>query len=206
MMGSFIIDLDNLRCLTLITGMKKFKTHIIAFSGIIGLIFVFSAFRSPQIPLDPETGLAGYKKVIEVPGVGADVLYDRGLEWVNKFYINPNGVLQTQDKPGGLIEGKARFKISITDKKGVVNPNGGFVGYQISLQFKEEKFRYVIERIRWEQPSYYDVSQWSDTTQSNYDRGKFTSFIEQTEGYFNELTSNLEGYVRVGTAKKKDDW
>lgn len=171
-------------------------------------LFAFSSFTTTgnDIPIDPDTGLAGYKSVVDVPSIASGDLYDRGLAWVNKFYVNPVGVLQKQDKAGAEIVGKARFKISKTDKKGVVNPNAGFVAYQITLQFKEEKFRYVIDRIRWEQPSYYDVSRWSDSTQSNYDKAVFTSFIKETVTYFDDLTSNLENYMRVGEAVKKDDW
>jgi Domain of unknown function (DUF4468) with TBP-like fold len=159
-----------------------------------------------QIPIDPDTNLAGYKNVVAVPSTSADVLYDRGIEWVNKFYKNPTGVLKKADKAGGEISGKARFKISKTDKKGVVNPNGAVVAYKITLQFKEDKFRYVIDRIRWELPSYYDVSRWTDSTQSNYNKMVFDSYIEQTEVYFNNLTADLEKYVKIGKPVKNDDW
>ncbi len=180
---------------------------VIRYSLILPAIFLMSfSLVDNQIPIDPDTGMAGYKKVVDVPAVSADDLYDRGLAWVNKFYVNPNGVLKTQNKAEGELSGKSRFKVTQTDNKGNVSINGAMVAYQITLQFKENKCRYVIDRIRWELPSYYDVSKWTDTTQVNYNKVVFDSYIEQTATYFDELTTNLENYMRVGEAVKKDDW
>ena len=181
-------------------------TRIFLTFSLLGFVLL-SAFTLPdnEIPLDPDTGMASYKEVITVSGVSADDLY-RGIAWVNKFYVNPTGVLKTQDKATGEFSGKARFKLQAPDKKGNLQNTGGFVAYQITIQAKEGKCRYIIDRIRWEQPSYYDVSKWSDSTQSNYNKELFTSYITQTAQYFDDLTENLENYMKVGEAEKKDEW
>ncbi len=175
----------------------------IAFIGLLSMSFVATA---QDIPTNEETGKAEYKHAENIPGLTPEQLYDRGLAWVNKFYTNPNGVLNTQDKEGGKIVGRARFKLSRIENKGHVNPNAGFVSYQITLQFKDGKYRYVIDAIRWEKPSYYDVSQWTDKEQSNYNEAEYTSYIEQTTKYFDTLIENLESYMKVGEVKKTDDW
>lgn len=170
----------------------------------ISLISLISMAQEP-FPTNDD-GKAEYRYGESIENLNADKLYDRGLAWVNKFYKSPNSVLKTQDKAGGKIVGRARFKLSQTDKKGNINPNAGFVSYQITLQFKDGKYRYIIDNIRWEQASYYDVTRWSDTNQSNYNAEKYNSFIAQTQKYFEELTANLEDYMKVGEVEKTDDW
>lgn len=178
----------------------KVKTTILAcLISMVGL-------AQSEIPTNEETGKAEYKQAEAVPGLTPEQLYDRAIAWVNKFYVNPNGVLQTQDKEGATIVGRARFKLSRTEKKGHVNPNAGYVAYQITFQFKDGKYRYIIDAIRWEQNSYYDVTKWSDTEQTGYDAEEFNSYIEQTTKYFDDLTENLVGYMKVGEVKKSDDW
>ncbi|MFT5511640.1 MAG: hypothetical protein ACI8SE_000033 [Bacteroidia bacterium] len=173
---------------------------------IICLLVVTNIAFAQEIPTSDESGNAEYKNGSDVGGLTQQQLYDRGIAWINKYYVNPNGVMKTQDVEGGKIVGRARFKLSKTENKGHVNPNAGYVSYQITLQFKDGKYRYFADAIRWEKPSYYDVSQWSDTTQNNYNKEEYTSYIEQTIKYFEELTESLESYMRVGEAEKKDDW
>ncbi|MFT5724049.1 MAG: hypothetical protein ACI9JN_001166 [Bacteroidia bacterium] len=170
------------------------------------LILVTSFLFAQDIPRSTETGKAEYKNGANIAGLTSKSLYERGFAWVNKFYTNPNGVMETQDAEGGKIVGRARFRLSRIENKKHVNPNAGFVSYQITLQFKDGKYRYILDAIRWEKPSYYDVSQWSDSTQNNYNKQEYTSYVEQTIRYFDELTKNLENYMKIGEAEKKDDW
>jgi hypothetical protein len=172
----------------------------------VAMLLIAGLSYGQEIPVSDETGKAEYKNGSEIPGLTSKQLYDRGIAWVNKYYVNPNGVMKTQDVESGKIVGRARFKLSRVENKGHVNPNAGFVSYQITLQFKDGKYRYFVDAIRWEKPSYYDVSQWSDTTQNNYAKAEYTSYVEQTIKYFEELTKSLESYMKVGEAEKKDDW
>lgn len=173
---------------------------------LIAFMLFTTALSAQEIPTNEETGKAEYKYGEDVAGISAADLYDRGFAWINKFYTNPNGVMKTQDKEGGKLVGRARFKLSRVENKGVVNPNAGFVSYQITLQFKDGKYRYIIDAIRWEKPSYYDVTEWSNKEQSNYNEEEFTSYIKQTTEYFDKLTEDLESYMKVGEVKKTDDW
>lgn len=169
------------------------------------LLFTCVAFAQ-DLPINEDNGKAEYRNGSDIAGLTSAQLYDRGIAWINKFYTNPNGVMKTQDAEGGKIVGRARYKLSRIENKGHVNPNAGYVSYQITLQFKDGKYRYIIDAIRWEKPSYYDVSQWADSTQNNYNKEEYTSYIEQTIKYFDELTESLESYMKVGEAEKKDDW
>ncbi len=173
---------------------------------ILCFCLIASNSYAQEIPISDDSGKAEYKNGAAIAGLTKQKLYDRGVAWINKYYVNPNGVMKTQDAEGGKIVGRARYKLSRVEDKGRINPNAGYVSYQITLQFKDGKYRYVIDGIRWEKPSYYDVSQWADTTQNNYSKPEYTSYIEQTIKYFDALTESLESYMKVGEAEKQDDW
>jgi hypothetical protein len=75
-----------------------------------------------DIPTDDE-GNALYQEVNDVAGVSQSELYKRSLEWINEFYVNPKGVIKSQDEETFTVEGKARFKLKYTNEKGETNPN-----------------------------------------------------------------------------------
>ena len=119
--------------------------------------------QDSQIPTNEKTGEAEYTDVITVDGATAENLRDRAHLWIDEFFPNPKGAVETDDSIAGKIEGKAQFRLEFNDKKGNVVP-AGFVRYSYSLEFKEGKYRYVIDRIHFKQSSYYDVSRWENYT------------------------------------------
>ncbi|NUM32554.1 MAG: DUF4468 domain-containing protein [Bacteroidetes bacterium] len=172
--------------------------------------FLFSIVLSQTkaqlvLPVNEETKQAEIKEVVEATGSTKTDLYDRAIAWINKFYPNPNGVIQTKNPETGEIEGKAQFKLKIIDKKGVEHFEG-IVGYTITLNFKDGKFRYTITRIHWKQASYFDASKWMDTNDPDYNFEKYQSYIKQTLDYFENLKKELVQAVKNPPAKKKDDW
>jgi hypothetical protein len=58
-----------------------------------------------EFPVDEETGLAKYEGVNVVKDGTTDIIYDRAIKWLNKFYKNPTKVITSQDKASGTIEG-----------------------------------------------------------------------------------------------------
>lgn len=159
---------------------------------------------SQSIPVDEETKEALIKGVVEVPGASQTELYDRAMVWVSKFYPNPTGTIQSKDATTGEIVGKAQFRISSVDKKGVESFDG-MVAYTLTLNFKEGKFRYEISKIHWKQASYYDVSKWMDTKDAYY-KPSYSGYLTQTNAYFDNLKADLIKAVKSPPAKKKDDW
>ena len=169
------------------------------------LCLYFSSFSQQTIPVDEETKQALIKEVVDVPGATKAELYDRALAWINKFYPNPTGMVQTKDMETGEIVGKAQFRINGKDTKGVETYDG-MVAYIITLSFKDAKFKYEISRIRWVQASYYDVSKWMDTKDQYYKSESYPGYIDQTNKYFDNLKTELKKAVKSPPAKKKDDW
>ena len=176
-------------------------------SLLILMMFLSVNFAKAQLvlPVNEETKQAEIQKVVDVAGATKAELYDRTIIWINKFYPNPNGVIQKKDAETGEIEGKAQFKLKIIDKKGVEHFEG-IIGYTITINFKDGKYRYTITRIHWKQASYFDVSKWMDTNDPDYNYEKYQSYIKQTLEYFENLEKELVAAVKNPPAKKKDDW
>jgi len=176
----------------------------------IALLLGFFTTKAQTVPadllIDPETKQAKWEGVVDVKDVKKDELYDRGLNWVNTFFTNPSGVLKSQNKETGEIEGKARFKLNTKDKKGVISPNGPIVEYTFNLYFKDGKYKYDITRVHAVAQSYYDVSKWLDKTQANYNEAAFTYNLEQTIEYMEKLEDALDEAMRKSLEKKKSDW
>lgn len=173
------------------------------------LILLLSPFltfaQDYQIPRNEKTELAEYVEVVnDAKGTAAE-LHERALEWINENYKNPTQVLQSADSNTLEINGKARFRITFTDKKGYTTP-AGFVAYKFSLQFKDGKFRYVIDHIRWEQPSYFDISRWENPDDSKYKEEVWPSYVEQAVKYFTELTDSMVEYISNPEEEASTEW
>lgn len=177
------------------------KKEILSFTL---LCLSFISYAQQTIPVDTETKKALIKEVVDVPGATKTELYDRAMAWIIKFYPNPTGMIQTKDPETGEIVGKAQFKISSVDKKGVESYDG-MVAYTLTLSFKDGKFKYEISNIRWVQASYYDVSKWMDTKDQYY-KPVYQGYLQQTNTYFENLKTELKKAVKSPPAKKKDDW
>ena len=109
----------------------------------ISLFFSFViAYAQQTLPVDAETKQALIKEVVDVPGAKQAELYDRAMAWINKFYSNPTGMVQTKNPETGEIVGKAQFKINSKDKKGVESYDG-MVAYTITLNLNMKLLVFV---------------------------------------------------------------
>ena len=62
---------------------------------IICLLLIAGIVTAQEIPKSDDSGKAEYKNGSDVAGLTKQQLYDRGIAWVNKYYVNPNGVMKT---------------------------------------------------------------------------------------------------------------
>ena len=183
--------------------MQKLMLVLLLFSAS-----VVSAQEATEVefPTDEETGNAKYEGVNAVKDASTDVIYDRALTWINKFYKNPTRVVTLKDKENGTIEGKARFALDGMDKKGNVIKNVGAVSYNFQIRIRDGRYKYEITRIRMESKSYYDVTKWYDKSQSNYNEALFTSYIKQTLEYMDNMLDSMEEGIATAEKVKSDDW
>ena len=158
-----------------------------------------------QIPVNEKTGMAEYVDVVSVSNTSDDVLAKRAKAWIMEFFPNPHGVIQSEDSSTLEIQGKARFRLNFTDKKGNVTPVG-YVAFSFSLQFKDGKYRYAIDRIHMQQSSYFDVSRWEDKDDPKYQEERWPQYVEQTVTYFDELITSLEAFMATPEEEESTDW
>ncbi|HMT28606.1 MAG TPA: DUF4468 domain-containing protein [Bacteroidia bacterium] len=159
----------------------------------------------PDLPVDSETGLYSYIKVVEIPGVNKDELYKRAFAWANTFYKNPGDVIREKNPEEGKMLIKARFKISNEpDKKGLATAAGD-VMYSLSLGLKEGKYRYEITKINWQQTSVFPIERWKDTASPSYN-SSYPYYLKQTDEKIKEVIASLEKYMKAESKEKKDDW
>src|SRR5688572_13805453 len=160
----------------------------------------------PSLPVDPETGLYTYEKVVEVPGATKNEMFNRALAWANGFYKNPSDVLREKDLKESRILIKARFRISNEpDKKGTVTPAGD-VMYSLTFNFKDGKYKYEITKINWQDISYYPIERWKNTEAPSF-KPAFAYYLKQTDEEIKSVISDFTKKIaEPAQVKNNDDW
>jgi hypothetical protein len=156
-----------------------------------------------QIPVNEKTQLAEYTNVVSETGTSAE-LYERAITWISSYYKNPTNVVKTKEE-GVKITGKSRFKIKTKDKKGNTISQS-YVNYTFLIEIKDNKYRYVIDKINWQQPSYFDVSKWEKKDDPRYQKITYPSYVEQTVTFFNDFLDALEAGMATKKEEESSDW
>jgi hypothetical protein len=168
---------------------------------VVSSVFTFA--QETQIPVNEETQLAEYAEVVDATGSATD-LYNAALVWINEYYPNPNGTINSK-VAGESIEGKSRFKVKLTDKKGRTIAQS-YVNYSFKLEFKENRYRYTIFKINWQQSSYFDVSRWEDKDHPRYEAETYPVYVQQTVSFFDDYIAALKAGVSRPPKMEKSDW
>lgn len=185
--------------------MKNKIAGIIFFSLAFNFLFAQNE-KPPRMPIDDETKLITYSKVVETPDVNRGDLYDRAFAWLSVYYKNPADVLREKDRDAGTMLIKARFKISNPyDKKNEVATAAGDVQYSLKLEFKEGKFRYTLTEINWKQQSYFAIEKWMDKTNQYYSPN-WDYYLKQTDNNCKKIVADLEKAITTTKTVKKDEW
>lgn len=159
----------------------------------------------PDLPMDMETGLYSYNKVVEVHGINKDELYKRALNWANSYYKNPGDVIREKDPQSGKLVIKARYRINNEpDKKGVVT-QAGDVMYTLTMLFKDGRYKYEITKINWQQVSYYPIERWKDQTAPSFNAA-FPYYLKQTDDSIKALIMDFISKIGTVTTSKPKDW
>ena len=161
--------------------------------------------QDTRIPTNEKSGLAEYVGVEEVSSTSAQELYDRALNWIEEYYPNPSGVIKSMDSSAMEITGRARFRLTRTDKKGVT-AHIGIVTYNLTLQFKDGRYRYVIDHIGWKQSSYFDVSRWEDPSENDYQEETWPDYVDQTITYFTEMIESMNEFLSTAPEEEDTSW
>ncbi len=98
--------------------------------------------KTPPLVKDA-TGPLQFQEVVQVDGASKDQLYSAALTWFGQTFGSGKEVLQTQDREGGTLVGRALFKYEPVIFMGS-NGIRGVVRYTITLEFKDDRYRYTL--------------------------------------------------------------
>ena len=172
------------------------------------LAFAISTVTSvaqSKLPIDEDTKLITFNKVVEVAGTNKTDLYNRGFAWANKFYKNPADVIREKDAVAGKMVCKARFKLMNEPDKTGLQTNAGDVMYTLTLDFKEGKFRYKLTEINWQQLSYYPAEKWMNKNDQKW-LPVWDFYLKQVDENANKIIADFSKAISEAPKVKKDDW
>jgi hypothetical protein len=157
-----------------------------------------------NLPVDETTGLITYKEVVNEPG-SPDTLFNRCSTWLHTFYANPWEAAKVRDQSTGIIKIQHQFFIYDYDDKGN-KKEAGLILYNAKIEFKENRYRYVIDNFILKQASRYPVEKWLDTQAPDYNV-KWAGYLEQIDSFVrNELIESLKAKMKPAKVIKKDEW
>jgi len=166
----------------------------------------FSQAQNAKMAVSDETDLITYTSVVDLPNETKDELYHKAYTWCNTYYKNPSNVIRKKDVLNGVIECKGRFRITTpATKKSKVETAAGIVQYTLSLQFKDNKYRYTITKINWKQSSYYPIERWLEKEKDTY-LPVYAEYLSQVDKELNSLISSLNETMSRPSPKSSDDW
>jgi len=192
--------------------MKK-SIYFLLFFAVYSTSIIAQDNESVIIPKNDE-GLAEYSEVITVDSISKSVLYLSALEWVNKTYKSGKSVIQTTDKEGGVIIGKAVGQ-TLTYRNMGIKMDGGYFSYTISIYCKDSKYKYVFDNITYNAGYMVlnpgaDLAEtfphnWTGLFQNNkQNRREWKSFQSQADTQFKIIIEDLNKHIK--NSKKKSEW
>jgi hypothetical protein len=175
--------------------MNRLKKMSILVLAVVALPFcslgqktVYSDF--PDMPIDENTKLVTYKKVVQMQG-SSEELYNRALAWANKYYKNPIVVIKKSDKSNGELECVSNISIYTLDKDGVTKANSGYVYYTLTIEAKENRYRYTITNMYKKEQAQFPIEKWLDPTRPEWTVVRY-DHLHQIDEAVKELMKSIE--------------
>ena len=140
-----------------------------------------------------ETGLNDYI-VTDTENVSKEVTYNKTLNWVKETYKNPDAVLKMK------IENEKIRIDAIATGLLKIKGNSFNLNYVIEISFKDNKYRFEIISLLYENSTdYKKIPNFKTDTKLTKNFGDTPVEIEN---YFNKLNLSLKDYI-VGKSEEK---
>ena len=154
------------------------------------------------LPVDEDTQLISYKDVISMNGT-ADELYIRAIEWVNTLFKNPGEACRIRNRESGVIEIAHRFEIiNEVDGSKLI---AGIVNYNLKIEFKPGRYRYVLSDLILKQATRFPVERWMDKDEQMYSP-LWDSYLKQVNEQATELIDSLKAGMEPPVVKQEEKW
>jgi len=159
---------------------------------------------SLNMPLDEVTGLITYKEVINEEG-SKDTLFSRCSSWLHTFYANPWDATKVRDQASGIIKIQHQFSIYDYDDPGN-RQDAGMILYNAKIEFKENRYRVVVDNFVLKLVSRYPVEKWLDQNAPDYDV-KWKNYLGQIDSFVrDELLKSLKEKMKPGQEIMEEEW
>ncbi|MBL4656112.1 MAG: DUF4468 domain-containing protein [Bacteroidia bacterium] len=115
------------------------------FTSILLIIFISygSSLKSQSLPIDPQTKLLTFTKVVETPGDKPE-LYNRAKAWLeNTSYGRESYSLITDDPANG----KMVITVNATLSQNMKSSYLWWYNYKLTLQFHDNKWKYTMTKF-----------------------------------------------------------
>lgn len=157
---------------------------------------------APEMPINTDTKLITYQEVVPATGTAKEIK-EKALKWFHSYYKNSANLLK--ENTDNKFIGHPRFKVlNQKDKKGVATMAGTII-YDITVSFKDGKYRYEITNIFKKASTKYPIEKWMNKDISTYSTA-YDYYLLQVDDYMKDVIKSLKEYMATNHEKKSDDW
>lgn len=172
--------------------MKKLSLlFVMVFATVSGVFAQKTQYTSfPEMPIDENTKLVTYRDVVQEVG-GPEILYARALKWANKYYSNPTVVITKQDKKNEVVECVSNIAIKTLAKDGKTWVNAGFVYYTLTIEARQDRYRYTITDLHKRETARFPIEKWFETSRPEWTPVRY-DHLNQIDQAVRKLIESLE--------------
>lgn len=170
---------------------------------LISSALLFAQTEKLELPIDEETGNLKFSEVVDEDGK-KDELFNRCVYWLNSFYKDPTRITTIRDVATGKIVGQHQFKIYFYDDDSI-KQTGGMVKYTFVIEFKDDRYRYTIDKLLLKSRTNVPVEKWLDKSDPAYDP-RWDGYLQQIALYVQNWGSSLKEMMGPEPEKKEDSW
>jgi hypothetical protein len=153
---------------------------------------------SQEIKYDNDYKLTDYI-IVDVKG-SKNELYKKALDWVNKFYKNPEKVMTVNTENELIKINGACVDCLVMSVIGTKYTNT--LRYIITLEFKNDKYKFEISSVTFENADDLKDGKSVMLKKNGKLKSTFKKYPEAIEKELNHIFNNLKEF----TITKKEDW
>lgn len=143
----------------------------------------------PDLPIDERTGLVTYQDVVKQEGT-PQVLYDRAMTWVKKYYKNTSEVIKSADAEKCVIEMRSSVRIFSKQKDGTMMQKN-IVYYNFKLECRDGRYRYTITNFNEKAAAAAPIENWFKTDSPYWSPSQY-DWLNQIDEQIKKLINSLE--------------
>ena len=143
----------------------------------------------PDLPIDERTNLVTYQDVVKQEGT-PQVLYDRAMAWVKKYYKNTAEVIKNADAEKSVIEMRSSVRIFSKQKDGTMVQKN-IVYYNFKLECRDGRYRYTITNFNEKAAAAAPIENWFKTDSPYWSPSQY-DWLNQIDEQIKKLINSLE--------------